>query len=230
MCQPARPPGFDRIAAANQIAAYVAGIHGRKNLIWIGTPLDIMRDGGYSWDIAAPPDMTYVHRLMDTYDRFTQEQIAIYPLDPHGVKGLGFNNLRVEEIAGGTGGAAFYNTNDLKPAVAKIVDGHLPLLHRLLRPLRAPPRTATTIPSRSQSTVPGLQPDLPRRLQLGTRPVAPDSILKVQMTQSTMVLGGLPASQLVFDVEVTPSQPRASNAASPPRTRTALNGKSAGFL
>ena len=44
-----KPPNGDPIAAADQIAAYVAGIHGRKNLIWIGRPLPVMRDGGVAW-------------------------------------------------------------------------------------------------------------------------------------------------------------------------------------
>jgi VWFA-related protein len=84
-----KAPWADPIAAADQMAAYVAGIHGRKNLIWIGSPPPIVHDGGLSWAIGAPPDMTIVHRLMNLYDLFTKEQIAIYPLDPKGVHKLG---------------------------------------------------------------------------------------------------------------------------------------------
>ena len=80
-----------KLAALEQLAAYVAGIHGRKNLVLIvpGMPFLIDRDGGYTDPCAAgPPDMTQVHRLMDLYDKFTQEEIAIYPLDPLGVHAL----------------------------------------------------------------------------------------------------------------------------------------------
>ena len=75
------------IAGMNQIADYVAGIHGRKSLIWIvpGMPLMITRDGGYANTVAVPPNMTIVHRLMDLYDRFTREQIAVYPMNPCGI-------------------------------------------------------------------------------------------------------------------------------------------------
>ncbi|HUD22653.1 MAG TPA: VWA domain-containing protein [Acidobacteriaceae bacterium] len=134
------------IDAMNQIAAYVAGIKGRKNLLWItpGMPVDLMRDGGYAWagtelltvkskggnsrggvfgnDVAGP-DMSLVHRLMDVYERFTAEQIAVSPIDPRGVLfNMGMTQLKVEAVAADTGGEAFYNSNDLKSEIAKAVD------------------------------------------------------------------------------------------------------------
>jgi VWFA-related protein len=95
------PPNPIAIAAFNQIAAYVAGVHGRKNLIWIvpGVPLLIDRDGGYTSPCLKHPDMTYVHRLMDLYDIFTREQIAIYFLDPRGVHELGCDTLGTVMVA-----------------------------------------------------------------------------------------------------------------------------------
>ena len=107
------------IAGMNQIADYVAGIHGRKNLIWIvpGMPLMITRDGGYGKG-AAGADIAVVHRLMDLYDRFTQEEIAVYPLNPCGVHlPLGDD----QEVADATGGATD-NTNDFRSEAAKFVD------------------------------------------------------------------------------------------------------------
>jgi len=63
-----------------------------------------MRDGGYAWApvncktkagaaiaeaaclaTTSQPDMSLVHRLMDVYERFTAEQIAVSPVDPRGV-------------------------------------------------------------------------------------------------------------------------------------------------
>ena len=87
VCPPRRTP--IAIAGLNQIADYVAGIHGRKNLIWVltGMPLPITRDGMSASPGA--PDMLYVHRHMDLYDLFTREQIAIYPLDTTGVHKTG---------------------------------------------------------------------------------------------------------------------------------------------
>ncbi|MGP8261022.1 MAG: VWA domain-containing protein [Acidobacteriaceae bacterium] len=133
------------IDAMNQIAAYVAGIKGRKNLLWItpGMPVDLMRDGGYGWGGSqmptqsrggnsrggvfgndnAAPDMSVVHRLMDVYERFTAEQIAVSPVDSRGVLFvMGMSQLKAEAVAADTGGEAFYNSNDLKTEIAKAID------------------------------------------------------------------------------------------------------------
>lgn len=119
------------VDAFNQIAAYVAGIKGRKNLLWFvpGMPVPLMRDGGYGWGNG---DMGLVHRLMDVYERFTAEQIAVSPVDPRGVAetplglralaGQSMAHLRAEAVAEQSGGEAFYNTNDLKSAIAKAID------------------------------------------------------------------------------------------------------------
>jgi VWFA-related protein len=122
------------IDALNQLVAYVAGIKGRKNLLWVvpGMPVDLLRDGGYGWKHGnAPPDMGMVHRLMDVYERCTVEQIAVSPIDPRGVQvpspsgrpvSLGLAQLKVEAVAQQTGGEAFYNNNDLNTAIAKAID------------------------------------------------------------------------------------------------------------
>jgi VWFA-related protein len=132
------------VDAFNQIAAYVAGIKGRKNLLWIvpGIPVNLMRDGGYGWAPAnlrnssrggnsrgglfgndvAGPDMSLVHRLMDVYERFTAEQIAVSPVDPRGVVGLGMAQLKAEAVAEQSGGEAFYNNNDVKSLIAKAIN------------------------------------------------------------------------------------------------------------
>lgn len=110
------------IDAMNQIAAYVAGINGRKNLLWFapGMPVPLLRDGGYGWGNG---DMSVVHRLMDVYERFTTEQIAVSPVDPRGVLfHMGMAQLRAEAVAEQSGGEAFYNNNDLKSLVAKAIN------------------------------------------------------------------------------------------------------------
>jgi VWFA-related protein len=110
------------IDALNQIGAYVAGIKGRKNLLWIapGSPIPLMRDGGYGWGNG---DMSLVHRLMDVYERFTAEQVAVSPVDPRGVVGrMGIAQLRAEAVAEQSGGEAFYNNNDLRSLIAKAIE------------------------------------------------------------------------------------------------------------
>jgi VWFA-related protein len=208
-----KPPSADPVAAANQIAAYVAGVHGRNNLIWIGSPLPIMRDGGQSWGFQ---NMTMVHRLMDTYDNFTREQIAIYPFDPMGVPApglfvgkqppaLGFATLRAEDIATETGGGAIYNTNDFKSAVAKIVDetSHFYTLSYI------PPRQYDDghyHPIKIAVDRPGLHLTY-RNGYNDEHPTPPDAVLKVHMDQSSMGLGALPSTQINLDIRVTPGVP-----------------------
>jgi VWFA-related protein len=219
-----KAPSGDPIAAADQIAAYVAGIHGRKNLIWIGRPLPVMRDGGLAWPAGGPnlhappppPDVTFVHRLMDTYDTFTREQIAIYPFDVQGVqeRGLGWETLRVEAIAGETGGAAIYNTNDYKSAVAKVVDdtSHFYTLSYI------PPRAIDDGHSHAiKITVdrPGLHL-VYRNGYNDEQPTPPDAALQAHMALGPMRLGALPSTQLLFDLNV---QPKSSSSPSPLRTK-----------
>ncbi len=118
------------IDAMDQIAAYVSRIRGRKNLLWFirGMPIALVRDGGYSWsdpDVGGgwtPPDMGVVYRLMDAYELLTAEQIAVYPVDPRGVGGLGMETMRAEAVADDLGGTAYYNTNDLGTAVASAIE------------------------------------------------------------------------------------------------------------
>jgi VWFA-related protein len=131
------------IDALNQIAAYVAGVKGRKNLLWFtpGMPVYLLRDGGYGWgtptschesNVTHPfgsegdgitlftsagaseqgIDMTEVHHIMDTYELFTTEQIAVSPISPRGVAGVSQADLVAESVAEQSGGIAEYNNND----------------------------------------------------------------------------------------------------------------------
>ena len=118
------------VDALKQIAAYVSRVKGRKNLLWVthGMPIPLLPDGGYGWADPqassgwAAPDMGVVNRLMDTYELLTDEQVAVYPIDPGGVRGLGMGTLRAEAVAEALGGVAYYNTNDLSSAMAGAID------------------------------------------------------------------------------------------------------------
>jgi VWFA-related protein len=200
----------DPIAAANQIAAYVASIHGRKNLIWIDTqPLMITRDGGYTDPCGSSPEMTAVHRRMDLYDRFTQEEIAVYPLDPNGVHGMSCVTLRSEMVAEQTGGATS-NSNDYKGDIAKIVDETQHFYTLSYVPTR-PDQDGHFHPISIKVTRPGVH----LRYRTGyndEQPQPPDPILKQRMIQGPMRLGALPTTQLLFDLEVQPTPPSNSAA------------------
>jgi VWFA-related protein len=139
------------LEALNQIAAYVAGIKGRKNLIWFteGMPLNIFPSGGVD-DLEGMTD--YAKDLRKTTDLLTAAKVAVYPVDARKLftnpangadqhldvitkntgarvaareqafqQKKGGELLGMEAVAEATGGAAYYNTNDLKGAVAKAV-------------------------------------------------------------------------------------------------------------
>jgi VWFA-related protein len=139
------------LEALDQIAAYLSGIKGRKNLIWFtgGISLQMFPSGGTN-DLA---DMTdYTKDLRKTTDMLTAAQIAVYPVDARGIMTnpaasvvrppTGFSNgrgdsmgkainafdmktgqehLGMDAVADATGGVAYYNTNGLKEAVGLAV-------------------------------------------------------------------------------------------------------------
>jgi VWFA-related protein len=207
------------IAGIDQLAAYVAGIHGRKNLIWVApSPMLVLRDGGLSWGIQ---DMTMVHRLMDLYDRFTQEEIAVYPLDPGGMN----LSLTAAEVAEQTGGTTS-NSNDYKGDITRIVNQSSHFY------------TLSYVPDRPDSdghfhpiTIKVDRPGVHLSYRTGyndEQPREPDAILKQRMIQGPMRLGAIPTTQLLFDLEAQPTPPSnsAAYAAAEAALRTA-KGKQA---
>lgn len=139
------------LEALDQIAAYVAGIKGRKNLIWFtdGMPLNIFPTGGIN-DLQGMAD--YTKEVRKTSDLLAAAEVAVYPVDARKLvndtadtadqhldritkntgarvatntmkaqQNKGAQLLGMEAVAEGTGGAAYYNTNDLKTAVAKAI-------------------------------------------------------------------------------------------------------------
>ena len=124
---------------------YLAAFPGRKNLIWFTgeVPLTIFGTG-----LGTPfRDSFRVVGLEDTddlADALTLSRVAVYPVDTRGLqvdpqfdasrKGpppvnagqrfearQAFNQFDLEDVAGATGGKAYYNTNGLKDTIAEIV-------------------------------------------------------------------------------------------------------------
>ena len=139
------------LEALNQIAAYVAGIKGRKNLIWFtdGMPLNMFPTGGTN-DLATIT--SYALDVRKTTDLLAAAEVAVYPVDARklfsnpangadhqltritvntgatvAAQNLQFTKTKSQELLGmeavaeATGGTAYYNTNDLKGAVNKAV-------------------------------------------------------------------------------------------------------------
>ena len=134
----------------NALARYLAGIPGRKNLIWFSGsfPFSILPAADASLNpFAAVSNEGDEYR--DTVNLLTRAQVAVYPVDARGLQvNPGFSasnvgtrapsptsrrhddfaiNLAAEQetmlsMAAETGGRAFLNTNDLTKAVADAID------------------------------------------------------------------------------------------------------------
>jgi VWFA-related protein len=94
------------LEALNQIAAYVSGIKGRKNLIWFtaGMPLNIFPTGsnpggatGGTNDLQGMTD--YAKDLRKTTDLLTAAEVAVYPVDARGL----FNDPANSAVNGAKG-------------------------------------------------------------------------------------------------------------------------------
>jgi hypothetical protein len=205
----------------NKIADYVAAIRGRKNLIWIvpGMPLMITRDGGYANAVGAPPDMTIVHRLMDLYDIFTREEIAVYPLNPCGIHApLGDD----QDVADATGGATD-NTNDFRSEAAKFVDSTSHMYTLSYVPTR-PDEDGHFHPIKITVDRPGLHL-VYRTGYNDEQPSPPAPALIHDMIQGPMRLGALPSTQLLFDLNVQPASSSKPNASQIPPLKAAPHTK-----
>ncbi len=139
----------------NFMAQYLAGIPGRKNLIWLSSrfpipvaPTVFAGNGGGRIPMAgqAPPSMAVGHMggpdvldLTDlvwqmvhrTYAAMMRAQMALYPVDLHGVGGAStyaaegdamVDHQYMDDIAASTGGRAYYNNNHLGEMLVKAID------------------------------------------------------------------------------------------------------------
>jgi VWFA-related protein len=138
--------------AFNQIARYLTGIPGRKNLIWFSGsfPINILPDGDLQNPFAVVASAEDEFR--ETTNMLTASQVAVYPIDARGLmtspnlsaansgskyarsatrfgkdetkflQQTGDEHATMLQIAEQTGGRAFINTNDLTDAVAKSIE------------------------------------------------------------------------------------------------------------
>jgi len=137
------------LEAFQQLAHYLAGIPGRKNVIWFSGafPITIFPDAGLSNSFGAQRDDQEAVKKTDAL--LTSAQVAIYPIAPEGVvtdslfsassdarqaqqpagttlqqaaQERNENHAGMDQIAKYTGGEAFYGTNDLNDALARATD------------------------------------------------------------------------------------------------------------
>jgi VWFA-related protein len=138
------------LQALNQLARYLAGLPGRKNLIWFSGsfPISILPDGSLLDPFSIAADSS--DQFRETTALLAHSQVAVYPIDARGLAGPSvysvedsaglqydpdaFNNKlsastrktaddnsTMLQMAEQTGGHAFLNTNGLADAVAQVI-------------------------------------------------------------------------------------------------------------
>jgi VWFA-related protein len=137
------------LEAFEQLAHYLAGIPGRKNVVWFSGafPITIFPDAGLPNSFGAQRDDQEAVKKTDAL--LTSAQVAIYPIAPEGVvtdslfsastdarqaqqpaaatlqqaaQERNESHAGMDQIAKYTGGEAFYGTNDLNDALARATD------------------------------------------------------------------------------------------------------------
>ena len=120
-------------AAMEAISAHLAGVRGRKNVIWISSGFPILFNDGVMMRNASPELFRATRALNDA-------DIAFYPVDARGLMGVfstppsarqqEFSTLgdlmdsveTSQVIAEKTGGRAYFNTNDLGGAIQRAAE------------------------------------------------------------------------------------------------------------
>jgi VWFA-related protein len=138
------------LAAFDQLARYLSGMPGRKNVMWLSGsfPLSVKPDPNLKNPFAAARDFSA--EVEHTASLLANARVAIYPIDARGLFPQSLSSpsmsggsiardpervrqaesaefslhaeeqLSLEEVAHATGGEAIYNTNDLKSALAEV--------------------------------------------------------------------------------------------------------------
>jgi VWFA-related protein len=123
--------------ALNQLAHFLGGIPGRKNLIWFSAafPLDIFPDSTIPNPAAVVASMEDEFR--ETTNLLARSQVAIYPVDARGLQTLATaialdagssssedytgEQMAMNRIAADTGGKAYLDANGLSAAVGAVI-------------------------------------------------------------------------------------------------------------
>ena len=123
------------------LARALSGYTGRKNLLWLseGFPAAVLpRRANFE-----PDARNYLATFQKYSGLFESSQISVYPIDVRGLKNtalppaggsaeysdtsrqnenMGDSQLMMRDVAGQTGGRAFYNGNDLKGAMRRSIE------------------------------------------------------------------------------------------------------------
>jgi VWFA-related protein len=196
------------LSAMRQLARYLSGMPGRKNLIWFGGsfptewPPEYMPGAGSCYD--------YRDALNAATDLLARAHVAINPIESRGLQAD--NRKRLEEHhdmdlrADQTGGHAVYTSNDLAGTVAAAIDFGSNFYTLTYTP------TNQTLDTRFRTIKVSVnRPNLHLTYRNGYFAVAPETdargkkIDAVTPMQAALMRGALPATQILFRVNVAQS-------------------------
>jgi len=102
----------DSLATLKALADYVKGVPGRKNLIWLSSAFSLRAAAQF----ASSP-------MNEAMTALNNANVSVYPVDPSGLGAASSPNVNtMKEIAGATGGKAYYDRNDLDRGVRLALD------------------------------------------------------------------------------------------------------------
>ena len=102
--------------ALDQIAAFVSGIKGRKNLIWFTGGLRSLTDYPFVHS-KIPCVRDYTAQLHQAYGLLNAARVAVYPV----LLGLASTNNSMWDFANATGGVAYSGSNYLDVALKEAI-------------------------------------------------------------------------------------------------------------
>jgi VWFA-related protein len=114
----------DTLAAFEAIGRYLAGVQGRKSLIWVSAGLPTSIDGSVVRG-ARPGERTYSAEIERALRTLNQADVAVYPSDARGLSvssGAYINITTMRYFAQRTGGTARVNRNDLGVGLRAALD------------------------------------------------------------------------------------------------------------
>jgi VWFA-related protein len=206
----------NEIVSMKEIARYLSGIPGRKNLLWFSG----------SFPLQFPPqppdpDVWPISLMYDDEDTMkaaagllARARVAVYPLDPRVLEGLPMKSRRgeiliaehgtMDDLAEQTGGRAFYNTNGIFEAAQEALDEGANFYTVTYTPLNQ------ALDTRFRTiSVKVDQPGLKLIYRDGYYAVDPATTLagkqaqpQATAMQSAMLRGALQPTQILFQVKV----------------------------
>jgi VWFA-related protein len=199
------------ISAMTEIARYLSGMPGRKNLLWFtGAFPDRMRDkqGSICYDLGA--DRGAADGLLE------HAHVSVYPVDSRALDIMAKNDpgsriaqrqvvehLVMEAVAADTGGKAFYNTNDLAGAAQQAID-----TGSNYYTITYTPTNQTNDTRHRTISVKVDRPDLTLLYKSGYHALPPNTALSgkpienASPLQSAMMRGVLQPTEILFHVNV----------------------------